>query len=139
MCNWNKIIGLALVGFSAFLQAKTYIPQCPKEINTLERIQTSPDGWETLSGIKNNYLGNVSFYSGHPKAQASLKPNRINKKKAEWKFSPHDTIYIVCHYNQTGIELTQQLPQKTKGCTVIFNPNAKGPYGFLPQKITCNQ
>ncbi|HHT9917791.1 TPA: STY0301 family protein, partial [Legionella pneumophila] len=44
MCNWNRIIGLALMGFSAFLQAKTYIPQCPKEINTLERIQTSPDG-----------------------------------------------------------------------------------------------
>lgn len=139
MCYWNRIICLALIGFSAFLQAGTYTPQCPKEINTLEHIQTSPKGWETLKEIENNYLGNVSFYSGHPKAQASLKPLLINKKKAEWKFSTRDTIYIVCHYNQTGIELTQQLPEKTKGCTVIFNQNIRGAFGFLPQKITCTK
>ncbi|KGP63312.1 hypothetical protein EP47_09270 [Legionella norrlandica] len=139
MCYCNKVISFLLMGFSALLQAGTYIPQCPKEINTLEHIQTSPQGWETLTGIKNNYLSRVSFYSGHPKSQASLKPNHSNKRKSEWKFSPYDTIYIVCHYNQTGIELTQQLPQKIKSCTVTYNLNAKGPYGFLPQKISCSK
>lgn len=119
------------------LYAITYKPQCPKEINALENIQTSPEGWETLKGIKNNFLSNITFYSGHPSQQASLTPNSINSKKATWSFSPNDTIYIVCQYNKSGLELTQQLRRKTKHCIVQFDPSVRTDQWYLPKDIQC--
>ncbi|KTD75285.1 hypothetical protein Lwal_3326 [Legionella waltersii] len=130
-------MAIILFFFVDQLYAGSYKPQCPKEINALEHIQTSVKGWETLKGIKNNFLSSISFYSGHPKQQASLKPNSINSKQAKWSFSPNETIYILCQYNKSGIELTQQLRPKTKNCTVLFNPHVQGDQGYLPKEIQC--
>ena len=124
---------------SFYVQAKIYTPNCPKEIKSIEHIQTSPNDWETVSDIPHNYLSGVSFYSGHPKEMAGLKPKSINKKNAKWTFSPKESIYIVCQYNQTGIKLTKPLPKKTTQCTINFDQTMVGDNGFLPKEIKCTR
>jgi hypothetical protein len=70
---------------------------------------------------------------------ASLKPEFANKKQAKWEFSSQELIYLVCHYNHSGIKLTQQLPEKTIKCQVTYNQSLMGSNGFLPEKIQCDR
>lgn len=136
--NYKKFIaGFYFIGFSPFSLAGTYIPVCPNEINTTEQIKTVPKGWEALNGTMRHYFNGVSLYSDHPNKMASLKPEFINKKKAKWVFSPQEIIYLTCHYNQSGIELTQALAPKTTRCFVTFNQNLMGDRGYIPEKIEC--
>ncbi len=139
MNYWKLITGLCCIVFSTLAQAKLYTPNCPKQINRIEHINTAQDNWETIPSIPNNFLSSVSFYSGHPKEGASLKPRSLHKKMAKWTFSRKEMIYIVCEYNQTGIKLTQPLAKKTSQCTVHYNHNVKSNDGFLPEKIQCTQ
>lgn len=137
--NLWKFIVISHIACSQPLWAQVYIPNCPKEISKIEHIQTSENDWETISDIPHNFLSGISFYSGHPKEGASLKPHVTNKNTSKWRFSPKNTIYIVCQYNQTGIKLTQPLPKKTVQCTVKYNEYIKGDNGFIPQKINCSK
>ncbi|MCL9682671.1 STY0301 family protein [Legionella maioricensis] len=139
MNYWKLVTSLYFIFFSIMVQAKIYTPNCPKQINRIEHINTAHDNWETISSIPNNFLSGVSFYSGHPKEGASLKPNSINKKVSKWTFSRKQRIYIVCEYNQTGIKLTQPLAKKTSQCTISYNPLVQSTNGFLPEKIQCTQ
>lgn len=137
MNHWKLVAGFCLLGFAMCSQAENYSPQCPASINTVEKINNPPQGWEPMVSSADNYLAGVSFYSGHPEEQASLKPESINKKQAMWTFSQDEAIYILCHYNQSGIDLSQALPANTTKCTVLFNTNVQGERGFIPQKIEC--
>jgi hypothetical protein len=128
---------LSLILVSTIAQAKIYTPNCPKEIKSIEHVNVSQNDWETIADIPHNFLSGISFYSGHPKDMASLKPHFINKKTAKWTFSKKQTIYIACQYNQTGIKLTQPLPKNTTECTVHFNPTVMGNNGFIPETIRC--
>ncbi|KTD51340.1 STY0301 family protein [Legionella quateirensis] len=139
MMYWKLSVSLTLLGFSALLRAEIYQPQCPEVIKTSEQIKEIPKGWETIRGTEHNYLSSISFYSDHPDKMASLKPDFANQKKAKWEFSPQELIYLVCHYNQSGIELTQPLPIKTIKCTVTYNQNLMGDRGFLPKNIECTK
>lgn len=133
------ILILYALGFSACLWAETYTPICPDEIKIKEDIRQTPKEWEAINGNTRNFLNGISFYSDHPGKMASLKPEFINNKKAKWIFSPQEIIYIVCHYNQTSIELTQPLPKKITACMIQFNQNLRGDRGYLPDKILCIQ
>lgn len=137
MNYWKTITGLYLLGFSVLIHAESYSPQCPPEISTLDQIINAPSGWEPLIEPSKNFLNGVTFYSGHPKENVSLKPEFINKKNSQWKFSPQDSIYLVCHYNNSQIDLTQQLKKNTTICTVKYNEFVKGGLGFLPKSIIC--
>lgn len=137
MNYWKLTTALCLIIDTAALYAKSYIPNCPKQINRIEHINVAPNNWETIADIPNNFLSSISFYYGHPKEGASLRPNSANKKMAKWRFSSKQKIYIVCEYHQTGIKLTQPLALKTTECTINYNLNVKGNNGFLPKSISC--
>ncbi|CEG56212.1 STY0301 family protein [Legionella fallonii] len=137
MNYWKLVVGLCLTYSSTGLQAKNYTPNCPKQINRIEHINIAPNNWETISDIPNNFLSGISFYSGHPKEGASLKPYSITKKMAKWRFSSKEKIFIVCEYHQTGIKLTQPLAAKTTRCTINYNQYVRSDNGFLPKKIWC--
>ena len=140
MNYWKLVTSLYFIIFSTFVQgAKLYTPNCPKQINRIEHINIAHDHWETIPSIPNNFLSGVSFYSGHPKEGASLKPNSIHKKMAKWTFSRKEMIYIVCEYNQTGIKLTQPLAKNTSQCTISYNHLVQSTNGFLPEKIQCTK
>lgn len=134
---YHQLMGMALIASSLSAQAALYSPQCPKEIKTQQQLLTSIPTWEYLGDSRPNALKAVSFYSGHPRKQASLKPEFINKKQSKWDFSPQDTIYLVCHYQDTILTLTQALPEKTTHCMVDYSLQLQGDNGALPEKVTC--
>lgn len=139
MSYWKLILGLYCSVFSVQLCAEVYMPRCPETIKTIEQIKETPQDWESIKGTEHNYLSGVSFYSDHPDKMASLKPELATSKRALWEFSPQELIYLVCHYNKSGIELTKPLLKKTIKCSVTYNQNLMGERGYLPDKIQCIQ
>lgn len=139
MIYYKLLLGLSFMIFSALIRAELYIARCPETIKTTEHIKETPKGWEVIEGAENNYLNTVSFYSDHPDKMASLKPEFSSKKKAVWEFSPQELVYMVCHYNHSGIRLTQSLPPQTIKCSVSYDLNLMGSNGFLPEKIECDK
>lgn len=123
---------------SAFATTQ-FSPECPKEIIMSQHIHSTPAGWRSINSNAHYYLNYIAMYSGKPEELASLKPDFITKSKSTWNFSPHETIYIVCGYNQTAIQLTKPLPKQTRRCMVWFDQKIKSDYGFIPEKIICNK
>lgn len=139
MFNFKILVAFYFLSCSSIIHAGAYIARCPETIKTIEQIKEPPKGWESLQATENNYLSTVSFYSGHPDKMTSLKPEFATKKQARWEFSSQELIYLVCHYNHSGIKLTQPLPEKTIKCSVTYNLNLLGSNGFLPEHIKCDK
>ena len=127
---------LLTIFMMATAKAENYDIHCPEKIEVKQTLISSPTHWRGFKTEVNYYFNGVSLYSGKPEEQASLKPD-INKKSWKWTFSPEDQIYIVCHYDQTNIQLTQALPFHTTQCNVDFYGDQMGSRGPIPKNITC--
>ncbi|KTD17406.1 STY0301 family protein [Legionella jordanis] len=97
---------------------------CPKEIDTRQILLHNIPGWQSYSAASNqkNYLNRLTFYSGHPKEQASLAPdNESSKSKIlQWSFNDEE-IWIACGYAETNIELIRKLEKPAHQCKVSYN------------------
>ncbi|WP_083191020.1 STY0301 family protein [Legionella jamestowniensis] len=130
------LIGLILTSSSPLALANE-ISFCPKNIEVSEQLVKLPPKWESFATHSVHFLNAISIYSGHPRELASLKPAIRSKEKSTWFFSLDDTIYIVCEYRDTGIQLTQKLPAKMRYCDVFYDLTAQGGRGFIPTHIKC--
>ncbi|WP_412757512.1 STY0301 family protein [Legionella bozemanae] len=98
--------------------------QCPTVIQTNQSLQHEINDWnvftDELNGI--HQFERITFYSGHPKENASLTPDheRSKVKKLTWTFGKQET-WIACDYTRTKIQLIRKLPDGTKSCTVTYN------------------
>lgn len=132
-------IGIALivtmVPFS--LAKQIIIPICPKSIVVSERLNKLPNGWQSFPVAADNFLTAISLYSEHPKEQANLKPDFINKSTAKWTVSPDDVLYVMCEYHQTAVRLIKRLPAKITSCEVSYNQEVMSDRGPIPEQFKC--
>lgn len=144
-------VGLLIVLMSVFQQAvaavqnvspiykvNTVSPVCLPKIAVTQQLQANYRGWDAFIPTASYYLDNIAFYSGKPEELALLKPDISNSRRAKWTFSPEDTIYMLCEYNQTIIALTQKLPPHLTDCEVIYQHQVMGSKGPLPGRIICH-
>lgn len=114
-------------------QASTEVFLCPPKIETQEKLQQLPAGFDNMTMDANHYWVNVTLYSGHPKENASLAPDNNS-----WSFSPEDTIYVGCSYNESKIMLFKKLPKQVTACEVIMDKSMQGIAGQgIPEKLLC--
>ncbi|WP_131783743.1 STY0301 family protein [Legionella gresilensis] len=94
---------------------------CPKVIKTTQPLKAQEAGWKVFLDVNqtNHLLGHVTFYAGHPSENASLAPDNENMKtnKMIWRLQGNN-FWMACSYTGTTIKLIQQLPKKTKICSV---------------------
>ncbi|KTD72732.1 STY0301 family protein [Legionella tucsonensis] len=118
----NFLCGLALLYHSAYAGKI----QCPQVIQTNQSLQHEIKDWDVftdkLNGIQQ--FARITFYSGHPKENASLAPDHENSKvkKLTWTFGKQE-IWVACDYTHTKIQLIRKLPDGAKSCTVTYNAN----------------
>lgn len=102
------------------------ILNCPSTIRTNQSLQQKIDGWDGFldDGNKVYSFNRVTFYSGHPKFNASLAPDNEGTKgdKLIWSFGK-DKIWLACGYSNTDIKLIRELPDIIKTCTVTYRSN----------------
>lgn len=124
----SALITCFFISFSLLVKtANATNYQCPSAIISNQTLSKEVDEWDEWDAFidKNNlvhYLNGVSFYSGHPKKQASLVPDNENahQKTLFWTFKHEEKIYLVCNYSNTSIQLIHKLPQSIKKCIVNF-------------------
>jgi hypothetical protein len=127
--------------FSIFLSTAAYsfAIVCPQKLNIEQKLLSQPANWQMQQATPTYYVNGLTFYSGNPKDQASLKPESSDQKQAVWTFSAADQIYIACEYHQTTIQFTQALPPKTTTCQVNYDQSARSDEGrLLPTQINCH-
>ncbi|WP_392537702.1 STY0301 family protein [Legionella sp. 227] len=99
---------------------------CPETIQTTQSLQHDIKAWEAFQDDWNSthHFDRVTFYSGHPKEQASLAPDtEVSKvKKLTWSFDKQE-IWVACEYTHTKIQLIQKIPHGTESCSVTYNEN----------------
>jgi len=131
-CKKILIIFIAVV-VSLTAQASTEVFRCPSKIDTQEKLEKLPAGFESMTMDTNQYWVSVTLYSGHPKENASLAPDNNS-----WSFSLEDTIYLGCSYNQSKIMLFKQLPKQVTACELIVDKTMQGIAGQgIPEKLLC--
>jgi hypothetical protein len=99
---------------------------CPSEINTDQNLTKPIEGWRLFNISSSHFLSQIEIYSGKPEDLAALKPDIQTNTKAIWHFDSGANPYVVCHYNDTTIQLTQALPTSVKKCTVWFQKYVQG-------------
>ncbi|WP_182352020.1 STY0301 family protein [Legionella sp. PC1000] len=118
----NFLCGLGILYHSAY--AATL--QCPQVIQTNQSLHHEIKDWDVFTDDLNgvHQFERITFYSGHPKENASLAPNHENSKakKLTWTFGKKET-WTACDYAHTKVQLIRKLPAGTKSCTVTYNAN----------------
>jgi hypothetical protein len=112
----------------------TLAVNCPRKIDTIEKVSKAYRGWRVYEFKSPHYLERISLYSGKPEDMASLKPDSINRARAIWHLSSNETTYVVCEYNETNFRLTQPLPLHTSQCTLHYD--AEYP-NYTPASLIC--
>lgn len=93
---------------------------CPKEIKTNQSLQGKMDNWDAFNFNAPHKFSRVTFYSKHPKENASLVPDSTNKNQASWNFNEPE-IWMACEYSNTNVQVIQKLPKHIKKCTAIYD------------------
>ena len=134
-----KIASLLSIFFVLSGQAQADQLDCPQSISVKESLdQAAPASWSTNIDTAARYLAGVTFFDGPPTENMSISPTKdspSSKKDriAYWNFGANETqIWLSCRYLDTGISLSKPLPNKYKGCTVLYGP------GGLVKSIKCN-
>lgn len=138
MSLYKTGIFLGLVGFSISCGVHSKTPVCPLKITTKQHLTENYAGWKPFPKDATHFMEGVSFYRGDPQEQAMLKPDSSTKGTATWTFSPDDSIYMVCDYNQTMIHLSQILPTNTTTCQVSYDQSINGANGPIPTEVVCH-
>lgn len=116
---------------------------CPDAVSVKQAGAAPAPEWSVSYSASPNQLEMVTFYSGPPKAEASLVyddfVNAKDSSTATWKF-PKDPrgYWIKCSYRGTTLELSKALPATLSSCRVTYDRAAGSPSG-LPaiKRIAC--
>lgn len=139
MSYCKRSILICIFGLSISCTSHSTNVSCPLKVTTTQQLVGDYVGWKPFSDDAAHFVDGVSFYSGNPAEKAVLKPDSFVKDKATWRFATGEIIYMVCHYNQTIIRLSQALPAYTTQCQVSYNLSVNGANGPIPTHISCNQ
>lgn len=115
----------------------TFTLNCPKEITISEKLTTTYPQWREFLPVVKHYLSGIELYDSDPENLMSLKPDVMSDQKSVWRLEPERSVYVVCRYNATGVQLTQTLPPNITSCTVDYDTHIKGDNGFVPMKMSC--
>lgn len=138
MYHLKKILVITITAFMAIsVHAGVIEIQCPAKIDTTEKLTKLSADFESMVTDATHYWTGVTFFSGHPKENASLAPDDASG----WSFSKDDTIYIGCSYNQSSQMLFKKLPKHIRSCEVVYDKTVQGIAGQpgAPQKILCKE
>lgn len=119
---------------------KDFVIACPATIETTQKLRNStPAGWMQVADVMNKVpitpwnnthrLREIGFSDGHPSKLAILVPDNTNdygrgrKFVQRWTRAGTTDLYAYCEYNQTTVQLTQQIPSIYKVCEVRYNNN----------------
>ena len=108
---------------------------CPAQLATSQSLTgAAPAGWSALArtpSLVQDVKGNepvtgsappvgVSVFDGPPNEMADLVPDDPNARVVRWTFAKNRTrdIYVVCHYGDTRIGLSQKAPPGITSCTL---------------------
>lgn len=115
----------------------TFTLHCPKEITVSEKLTSTYADWQEFLPLIKHYLSGIELYDGAPENSMSLKPDVTTSQKSVWHLEPGRSIYAVCRYNGTAVQLTQVLPQNLTSCTLKYDTRIKGDSGFIPVETVC--
>ena len=101
-------------------EASAATTDCPKAIKTTQSLQGKMDNWDAFNSNAPHNLSRVTFYSMHPKENASLAPDSTNKNQAIWNFNEPE-IWMACEYLNTSVQVIQKLPNTIKKCTATYD------------------
>lgn len=125
-------------GTSPVSRVNSISPACLPTIAVTQALEKTYSGWDAFVPAATYFLDGISFYSGKPDELALLKPDISNNRRAKWTFSPDESIYMLCEYNQTIIALTKKLPGHLTDCEVTYQNQVMGSKGPLPGRVICH-
>jgi len=117
---------------------------CPQSISVDQKIENAPSGWAASDDHSASSLAALTFFSGPPSEDASLKYDRWTVRNglayATWKFEPDSPggIWLTCRYSSTRVVLTKKLPQNISECTVTYDPKVQVSGSPEIRKIACH-
>lgn len=125
---YKTLIPLVGVILSVPLFAASF--NCPSEIHTDQALKEIPSGWKSFIDTKNedHRLLSVSFYDGPPQSMTDLVPdNPGSNDPPVWTFSKAigRAYWEVCHYADTSVKVTKQLPGSIKRCSVVYSKDSE--------------
>lgn len=102
---------------------------CPQQIVVKESLdQSLPEAWQSTADASPRYLAGVSFFDGDPKENRSIAPTSDSRARGKdrvalWRMgSSGAPVWISCHYLDTGISISRQLPLSYRECRVTYGP-----------------
>src|SRR5579862_8588154 len=112
---WKSILLSALL--TGGLCAADFMP-CPARVDVQRQQLAKPvAGWAAAQGSEARHdLWFVTLYDGEPKGMASLVPDTGSRLKSGWTLAPAGAYWLECHYTQTTIVLSRQVPAGAKLC-----------------------
>jgi hypothetical protein len=133
----HLLLALLFITTSTVHANPNLVVHCPSEIQITEKLTSPISGWRLFAPSVIHKLSGIELYEGDPYELASLKPDSTTREKAEWHFQPTSSIYVVCQYSATSLQLTQPLPRNIIGCTLSYNLMVQGDHGFVPERLVC--
>jgi hypothetical protein len=101
---------------------------CPSQIDVLENLKILPPGFSIF--LEDNSwarpLTGLDFYDGRPENLVLQIPRSPSDSETIWRFVSTDPIWVVCHYKDSGLTLTRELPLKTTTCMVKLSDPQNG-------------
>jgi hypothetical protein len=108
---------------------------CPETVDTRQAGAAPAPEWSVSYSTSPTQLEMVTFYSGHPKDEASLVYDDFvsgrDSSLATWKF-PRDArgYWVKCSYRGTTLELSKPLSSTVSSCRVTYDRGAGSPSGL---------
>lgn len=112
---------------------------CPAKIEVQRQQLAKPAGGWTAAQANDAHhdLWFVTLYDGEPKEMASLVPDVSGRLKTSWTLAPARAYWLECHYTQTTIVLSRQVPAGVKLCEVTYVPSESLDGHQVIKQITC--
>jgi hypothetical protein len=139
ICVCTLMLTLALAGLCLAADEVS----CPDTIKVDQKaIPPSPE-WDVSYSALSHQLEMVTFFSGHPRDNASLVYDKRSKTKSGWVGTwifpkDADSYWIRCSYTGTRAELFRRLPNSVSVCRVTYDERPHFPSGLpVIRKIEC--
>jgi hypothetical protein len=137
---------LYILGLAACVRASAAAPgqaECPAEIRTGQELKSDAKDWDVFIDTANERhpLSGVSYYDGPPRELAQLAPDRSDKRGDSWTFPAREkgrSIWQVCRYSDTSIQLSRKIPDRIKTCRVSFQKGVTVDGRPAPAAVVCH-
>jgi len=134
----RPLLWIALLASPLTAAAADWKVDCPAQITTAQTIAgTVPAEWAPIargvsavrdakppaSDTDTTPAISVSVFDGPPVEMADLVPDDPNARIVRWTFAKNRTrdIYVVCHYADTRLALSQKAPATVTSCQLAVN------------------